>query len=133
VREPLMDHPLVEWLSNLPPDFKLRNGEGKILLKKALGPYLPQEILYRPKMGFAVPLARWFRGPLREPVRKAVLGPVLAETGWFDTDYLRRLVEDHQVGRRDYSTPLWVLLMFESFLRNVMGASATDTARSAVH
>ena len=84
-------------------------------------------------MGFAVPLARWFRGPLREPVREAVLGPVLAETGWFDTRYLRRLVEDHQAGRRDYSTPLWVLLMFESFLRNVMGASAADTARSAVH
>ena len=133
VREPLMDHPLVEWLSNLPPDFKLRNGEGKVLLKKALGPYLPREILYRPKMGFAVPLARWFRGPLREPVRKAVLGSVLAETGWFDTDYLRHLVEDHQAGRRDYSTPLWSLLMFESFMRNVMGASATDAARSAVH
>jgi asparagine synthase (glutamine-hydrolysing) len=122
VREPLMDHPLVEWLSSLPPDFKLRNGEGKVLLKKALVPYLPPEILYRPKMGFAVPLAQWFRGPLREPVRGAVLGPVLAETGWFNASYLRRLVEDHQSGMRDYSTPLWTLLMFESFLRNVMGA-----------
>src|SRR5678810_988766 len=58
VREPLMDHPLVEWLSSLPPDFKLRNGEGKYLLKKALEPYLPNEILYRRKMGFAVPLAQ---------------------------------------------------------------------------
>jgi asparagine synthase (glutamine-hydrolysing) len=129
VREPLMDHPLVEWLSSLPPDFKLRNGEGKILLKKALEPYLPAEILYRPKMGFAVPLAQWFRGPLREPVRKAVLGPVLADTGWFNAAYLRRLVDDHQSGARDYSTPLWTLLMFESFLRNVMGARADGEAR----
>lgn len=130
VREPLMDHPLVEWLSSLPPGFKLRNGEGKYLFKKALAPYLPPEILYRPKMGFSVPLARWFRGPLREPVRRAVLGPVLAETGWFNAAYLRRLVEDHQSGRRDYSTPLWTLLMFESFLRNVMGAHATSEARA---
>ncbi len=130
VREPLMDHPLVEWLSSLPPDFKLRNGEGKVLLKKALEPYLPPEILYRPKMGFAVPLAQWFRGPLRQSVRDAVLGPVLAETGWFNAGYLHRLVEDHQSGRRDYSTPLWTLLMFESFLRNVMGARATSEARA---
>jgi asparagine synthase (glutamine-hydrolysing) len=60
-----------------------------------------------------------------------VLGPVLAETGWFNATYLRRLVEDHQSGRRDYSTPLWTLLMFESFLRKVMGAQATSAARAA--
>jgi asparagine synthase (glutamine-hydrolysing) len=122
VREPLMDHPLVEWLSSLPPTFKLRKREGKILLKKALEPYLPSEILYRPKMGFAVPLARWFRGPLRQQLKDTVLGPVLAETGWFNASCLRRLVEDHHSGLRDHSMPLWTLLMFESFLRNVMGA-----------
>ena len=131
VREPLMDHPLVEWLSSLPPDFKLRNGEGKVLLKKALAAYLPPEILYRPKMGFAVPLAQWFRGPLREPVRRAVLGPVLAETGWFNTAYLHRLVQDHQSGVRDYSATLWTVLMFESFLRKVMGAHVPRQARAA--
>ena len=124
VREPLMDHPMVEWLSSLPPDFKLRNGEGKYLLKKALVPYLPPEILYRSKMGFAVPLAKWFRGPLRQTVRDAVLGPVLAGTGWFNAPYLRRLVDDHQSGVSDYSTPLWTLLMFESFLRKTTGATA---------
>ena len=130
VREPLMDHPLVEWLASLPPAFKVRNGEGKYLLKKALEPHLPAEILYRPKMGFAVPLARWFRGPLRQSVRDAVLGPVLADTGWFNAAYLRRLVDDHQSGRRDYSAPLWTALMFESFLRNVMGAQTPRTARA---
>jgi asparagine synthase (glutamine-hydrolysing) len=131
VREPLMDHPLVEWLSSLPPEFKLRNGEGKALLKKALEPYLPSEILYRPKMGFAVPLAQWFRGPLREPVRRAVLGPVLADTGWFDTAYLRRLVDEHQSKAWDHSTSLWTVLMFESFLRNVMGMRPAVDARAA--
>jgi asparagine synthase (glutamine-hydrolysing) len=127
-----MDHPLVEWLSSLPPDLKLRNGEGKYLLKKSLEPHLPSEILYRPKMGFAVPLARWFRGPLRQPVRDAVLGQVLADTGWFNASYLRRMVDDHQSGARDYSAPLWTLMMFESFLRNVMGAPAMPQAVAAV-
>jgi asparagine synthase (glutamine-hydrolysing) len=69
-------------------------------------------------MGFAVPLARWFRGPLQQRVRDAVLGPRLADTGWFNTGYLRHLVDAHQSGARDYSSPLWTLLMFEAFLRN---------------
>jgi asparagine synthase (glutamine-hydrolysing) len=69
-------------------------------------------------MGFAVPLARWFRGPLRQRVRDAVLGERLAATGWFNADYLRHLVDAHQSGARDYSAPLWTLLMFEAFLRN---------------
>ena len=54
---------------------------------------------------------------------------MIAQTDWFDATYLRRLVDDHQSERRDYSTPLWTLLMFESFLRNVMGARATGEAR----
>ena len=132
VREPLMDHTLVEWLASLPPELKLCRGEGKYLLKKALEPYLPQGILYRPKMGFAVPLAKWFRGPLRQAMKAAVLGPVLADTGWFNAPYLHRLVEDHQSGRRDYSAPLWTLMMFESFLRNVMDMQAVSTVQSAV-
>jgi asparagine synthase (glutamine-hydrolysing) len=119
VREPLMDHLLVEWVSSLPPALKLRAGEGKYVLKKALEPYLPSQILYRPKMGFSVPLAKWFRGPLRHSVRDAVLGEVLADTGWFNAHYLRRLVDDHQRGVRDYSASLWTLMMFESFMRNV--------------
>jgi asparagine synthase (glutamine-hydrolysing) len=77
-------------------------------------------VLYRPKMGFAVPLARWFRGPLRERMRSAVLGSQLAETGMFDAGTLRHLVDAHQSGARDYSAPLWTLLMFEAFLRNTM-------------
>ena len=132
VREPLMDHPLVEWLSTLPPDLKLHNGETKYLLKKALEPYVPHEVLYRPKMGFAVPLSNWFRGPLRQKLREAVLGPVLADTGWFNVAYLRRLVDEHQSGKRDYSAPLWTLLMFESFLRKVMDASAQRHTKAAI-
>lgn len=124
VREPLMDHPLVEWLGTLPSSLKVREGEGKWLLKKAMASRLPAEVLYRPKMGFAVPLARWFRGPLRDRVRDALTGERLAATGMFEPTYLRRLVDDHQSGLRDYSAPLWTLLMFDAFLRNVVDAGA---------
>ncbi len=122
VREPLMDHKLVEWLATLPSGLKIRGQEGKYLFKKAMEPKLPNDVLYRPKMGFAVPLARWFRGPLKQRVRDAVLGERLADTGWFDRAYLQHLVQAHQDGSRDYSAPLWTLLMFEAFLRNVADA-----------
>ena len=117
VREPLLDHPMVEWISGLSPEYKLRGGEGKHIFKKALGNYLPEDILYRPKMGFAVPLAAWFRGPLKDRIEKAVLSETLADSGIFNRQFLVRMLEDHRSGRRDYSTPLWSVLMFESFLK----------------
>jgi asparagine synthase (glutamine-hydrolysing) len=120
VREPLMDHQLVEWLATLPMGLKIRGNEGKVLLKKAMEPRLPNDVLYRPKMGFSVPLARWFRGPLKQRVRDAVLGERLLGTGWFDRKYLEHLVTAHQSGASDYSAPLWTLLMYEAFLRNVV-------------
>jgi len=124
VREPLMDHPLVEWLATLPSTLKLKRGEGKYLLKKAMEPYLPRDIMYRPKMGFAVPLARWFRGPLKQRVRDSLLDGRIAESGWFNQDVIARIVEQHESGRRDHSTPLWTLLMYDAFLRNVMDGAA---------
>ncbi len=132
VREPLMDHPLVEWLASLPSALKVQGGEGKYLLKRTMEKHLPHEILYRPKMGFAVPLAKWFRGPLRERVRSALLGSVLADTGWFDLRVLEHVIDAHQTGRRDYSASLWTALMFEAFLRNVMNAGRTAERRVAV-
>lgn len=126
VREPLMDHPLIEWLATLPSSLKVRGNEGKYLLKKAMEPHLPNEVLYRPKMGFAVPLARWFRGPLKARVRDAMLGSRLADTGWFNRDYLQHLVDAHQSGARDYSASLWTLLMFEAFLRNVLDQTTPE-------
>ena len=124
VREPLMDHPLVEWLATLPSSFKLRRGEGKWLLKTALEPHLPRDVLYRTKMGFAVPLAAWFRGPLRARVRAAATSERLLCTGMFEPAALTALVDQHQSGARDHSAPLWALLMFEAFLRGSESAHA---------
>jgi len=130
VREPLMDHPLVEWLGTLPSAMKVRGQEGKWLLKKAMEPRLPQEVLYRQKMGFAVPLAKWFRGPLRSRVRDALLGDRLADTGFFNRAYVSELIDHHQSGRRDYSAPLWTLLMFDAFLRKSDTASTPSVPRA---
>jgi len=77
-----------------------------------------------------VPLARWFRGPLKQRVRDAVLGERLADSGYFNATTLRRLVEQHESGLRDHSAPLWSLLMFEAFLKNDVATRSTQAASS---
>ena len=124
VRVPLLDHKFVEWVSGLPSSSKLRNGEGKHIFKKALKPYLSDDILYRKKMGFSIPLGAWLRGPLRDSMRKAVLNPALLETGIFNESYLKTMIDEHQSGARDHTVSLWSVLMFEAFLRK-NGAAET--------
>jgi asparagine synthase (glutamine-hydrolysing) len=117
VRTPFLDYEFVEWASSLPSDVKLAGTEGKAILKRALEPVLPKEVLYRTKMGFAVPLDMWFRGSLKDLIANTVRGPRLAECGIFSPSMLSKIVSDHQSGRRDYSAALWSLLMFDGFLR----------------
>lgn len=114
VRVPLLDHKFVEWVSGLPVNTKLRGQEGKYILKKAMEPHLPHDVLYRPKMGFGVPLGKWFRGPLKQRLRDSVLDGGLAQTGMFDQKFLETMVNDHQSGLREYSAPLWSLMMFQA-------------------
>jgi asparagine synthase (glutamine-hydrolysing) len=115
-REPLMDHPLVEWVARLPASLKLAGGEGKLVLKKAMEPLLPEDVLYRSKMGFAVPLADWFRGPLRGEVERVLKGDALADSGYFEAHALSRIADEHGGGLRDRSALIWSILMFERFL-----------------
>lgn len=119
VRVPLLDHQLLEWAATLPPDFRLRGREGKYLLKKSMEERLPREILYRDKMGFCIPLANWFRGPLREVVRRRLLKGILEQVDLFDMGFIERLLDEHSSGVSDHSAAIWALLMFESFLSNV--------------
>jgi asparagine synthase (glutamine-hydrolysing) len=120
VRVPLLDHEFVEWVSGLPPEMKLAGSNGKRIFKRAFEPHLSKEILYRNKMGFAVPLANWFRGDLRQRLRDSLLGDTLAATGIFDRKFMGMLVDQHLSGRRDHSACLWALLMFESFHRQLV-------------
>jgi asparagine synthase (glutamine-hydrolysing) len=117
VREPLMDHQLIEWLATLPSSLKIQGGEGKAVFKKAFEPLLPHDVLYRPKMGFSVPLAKWLRGPLAQRMRESVLSPRMLASGYFNADTLQTLVKQHLGGQHDHSTPLWMLIMFDAFLR----------------
>ena len=121
-------HKLVEWVATLPSEFKMRGATSKYLLKKANEPYLPDDVLYRPKMGFAVPLARWFRGPLRGRVREALLSGPMLDSGMFDATTMRQIVEQHESGAKNHSTTLWTMLMFDAFLRVTMGQTRLTAA-----
>ncbi|MET0319201.1 MAG: XrtA/PEP-CTERM system amidotransferase [Duganella sp.] len=125
VRVPLLDHQLVEWISGLPPAYKLQGGTGKHIFKQALAPYLPDDVLHRRKMGFSLPLADWMRGALRPRLQASVDSALLADCGLFDTAFVRRLFDRHQSGRHDHSAPLWSLMMFEAFLRQTLAAPGT--------
>ncbi len=127
-REPLLDHKLVEWEAGLPPDMRIRGGQGKWLMKKAMEPYLPHDILYRPKMGFSVPLADWFRGPLAERASALADNSAALSTGWFDRAFLRRAVDEHRSGRSDNSRLLWQLLMLDQSLSRVLDEPARAAA-----
>lgn len=130
VRGPFLDYQFIEWAATLPASYKLRGGVGKYLLKKTLEPLLPNDILYRKKMGFAVPLARWFRGPLNARVRALPDSPFLNADGIFDQQGLRMLVDRHLSGQRDFSMGIWSLLMLEGFLRS---PAPTWEAATACH
>ncbi len=116
VRVPLLDHELVEWMATLPSHFKLHGSEGKYIFKKSLEGRLPNDILYRPKMGFSVPLAKWFRNELKQDIRDSVLSERMMESHYFDQSHLRNIVGNHQSGISDNSAQLWTLMMFDKFL-----------------
>ena len=115
-REPLLDHRLIEFAAALPEGLRTRRGEGKWLLKKAMQRYLPDEVLYRPKQGFVLPMAQWFRGPLASSARTIGSSAALARTGWFDAKRLGAIAEDHISGRADHGRLLWQLVMLDKSL-----------------
>jgi asparagine synthase (glutamine-hydrolysing) len=117
VRVPILDHTFIEWAAGVSSGLKLRGSEGKYLFKKSLEPYVPEEILYRPKMGFGIPLAAWLRGPLRQRVQDAIGKGALRDSGYFQPRKLEQMVEQHLSGRSDHSASLWALLMLEGFMR----------------
>lgn len=115
VREPLMDHLLIEWAATLPQALKISQGESKLVLKRAMEPLLPNEVLYRPKMGFAVPLADWFRKPLRSRLSTDLLGEHGPSGDFLAAGRLRSLIHEHGSGRRDWSASIWSAMGFAAF------------------
>ena len=112
-REPLLDYRLVEFAASLPASMRLRGGQGKWLMKKAMERYLPRDILYRPKMGFVTPISAWFRGPLADEAANLARSRVLAGSGWFEPAMIERLAADHRAGRAEHGRTLWQLVMLD--------------------
>jgi asparagine synthase (glutamine-hydrolysing) len=120
-RPPLLDHKLVEFAARVPASLRVRNGATKHLFKRAMHGVLPHHILNRTKQGFAVPLARWFRGELSTFVRDLLLSDTCRRRGLFNEAYIERLLRLHARGR-DIDLQLWTLLSFELWCRRVLDA-----------
>jgi asparagine synthase (glutamine-hydrolysing) len=124
VRVPILDYTFIDWASGLPADLKLHQGQGKYVFKKSLEKVLPHDVLYRKKMGFAVPIAQWFRGPLRSRLQETLLGPELLDLGIFERHWIEGLIKQHASGRKDHSAALWALLMFGRCTRTLRATVA---------
>ena len=117
-RQPLLDYRLVEWAASLPSQLKLRGRQGKRLLMDTYYDLLPKAIWHRPKMGFGVPIAKWFRTSLRDRTYDALLGPDAKCHEYFRRDAVAALVDEHMAGRGNQAYRLWNLLFLELWLRN---------------
>ncbi len=115
-REPLLDHRLIEFAATLPESVRLRGKQGKWLLKHAMRRHLPEDILYRPKQGFVMPIQAWFRGPLAQAAAEIGTSAALSRTGWFDGRRLGALAQAHRAGTADNSRVLWQILMLDRSL-----------------
>jgi asparagine synthase (glutamine-hydrolysing) len=118
VRAPILDHKFMELVATIPPTLKLQGKNGKHIFKKSLKEVLPEEILYRKKMGFAVPLARWFRKDLKDMAYQAIFTD--HKDGLFDPSTIEQIWKEHQSGLRDRATELWTLLMFRMWQREFL-------------
>ena len=123
VRCPLLDHKLGELAATIPPEWMIRNGRGKDILVDAMADRLPPALLNRPKMGFAVPIGFWLRGPLRPMLRDHIESRRFFERGIVSPPFVRLMIAEHESGRRNNTAWLWSLLMLEMWFRQIEGAS----------
>jgi asparagine synthase (glutamine-hydrolysing) len=121
VRCPFLDHGLIEYAARLPSSLKLRGRESKLILRKAVAGLVPEVILRRPKMGFAMPVGRWLRTDLRQLVHDHVLTDRSGH-GLFSPDTILEFWREHDAGWRDRTTELWGLLVFNLWYERFMDA-----------
>ncbi len=126
VRVPLLDHKLVEFAATIPPELKMRGNTRKYIFKQAMRGMLPNEIIDRPKRGFAIPLGRWFRGGLGNFVRDLLLSPTARQRSIIRPAYIEHLLDLHKKGR-DLDLHLWSLISFEMWCRTFLDGKAGET------
>ncbi len=115
-RVPILDHRVIELAWRMPLDYKIRNGEGKWLLKQVLFRHVPKELIERPKMGFGIPLHDWLRGPLRDWAEALLDESLLQQQGYFYPAPIRKMWKEHLSEVRNHQDSLWSILMFQSWL-----------------
>lgn len=131
-RVPFLDHKLVEFTARLPERLKLRGWTTKYVLRRSMKGILPEAILNRPKMGFPVPVGRWFRESYRSLIDEYVLSPRAMDRGLFNRNAVTELVAEHQNGVRNNADRLWALLTFEMWSRQFLdGEVSHNEAQNA--
>jgi asparagine synthase (glutamine-hydrolysing) len=123
VRPPILDHRVVEFAFRLPPRLRLRGRQGKYILKRLLERYLPRELVYRPKQGFAVPLEKWFRSDLRELLLDALNPEAIRRAGIFNEKTVKWVIDMHMRDSKNYASKLWQILAVQVWASRSSGAS----------
>jgi len=116
-RVPFLDHPFMEFIATIPPRLKLKGTAAKYILKEAFSDFLPPPILRRGKMGFGVPVSRWFRKELKDYIYEILLDRKTLNRGYFKREGIERLLNDHLASRYDHSSRIWALLFLEIWFR----------------
>ena len=121
VRVPLLDHRVVEYTSRLSEVLKYRNGTGKYILKQLLARYVPKKLFERPKMGFGVPIDKWFRSDLKSLLLDYLSPERLKQEGLFDPILVEKKIREHLAGTSNHQYRLWALLMWEMWRERWLG------------
>jgi asparagine synthase (glutamine-hydrolysing) len=119
-RSPFLDHKLMEFSASLPASWKLHGLTSKYILRRTFDDLLPPEITRRGKMGFGIPVGRWFRGDWKEYYRDTVLSPLALSRGYFRKETLERMYTEHTSGLRDHGYRMWALLILELWHREYL-------------
>jgi asparagine synthase (glutamine-hydrolysing) len=130
-RAPLLDHKLMEFAARLPASMKMRGLQTKHIFKRAVRDLVPAEILDRPKQGFGIPLDRWINDQLRERTRETLTEQRTRERGIVNQDYVQKLLDEHERGRRDHSGALWTLLMLEFWHRSFVDEAGSNHSHAS--